>query len=497
MEENEVNGIIELLMEKDVLLSPELLIQIKNLKNKEESEEFLEKITNNEELVFNKKHLETEQKKQTIKPKSVITNTPKILFSYAKESHKRTVDHFVGYFRARYKTLSNMLSKRNEMQGAISISRALNKKEKENIAVIGMIHDIAQTKNNHLILTIEDLSGTIKVLINKNRPDLLEDAKFLVKDEVIGIVGSVNDKMIFANTFLLPDLPLTKEFKKSPNEEYAAFIGDPHFGSKVFLKKEFEKLIRWFNGEIGDENQKNMASKLKYLFIVGDLVEGIGIYPSQENDLEFPDIYEQYKIFADYIKQIPEHVQIIICPGNHDAVRIGEPQPRLYTDVAAPIYELKNTHLVSNPSMVNICSTQDFEGIDVLLYHGFSFPFYADNIEPIRIAGGQKKADLIMQALLRKRHLAPTHASNLYIPDPESDSMVITHIPDIFATGHIHRTTAKNYHNITLLNCSCWLATTAYQEKIGLVPQPAKLPVVNLQTREIKVINFGAEKGAE
>jgi len=75
----------------------------------------------------------------------------------------------------------------------------------------------------------------------------------------------------------------------------------------------------------------------------------------------------------------------------------------------------------------------------------------------------------------------------------QKDPLVIDKIPDFFVTGHIHRTTAKNSNNVTLLNCSCWIGQTQYQEKVGLKPQPARLPIVNLKTREIKILKFGKD----
>jgi DNA polymerase II large subunit len=99
-----------------------------------------------------------------------------------------------------------------------------------------------------------------------------------------------------------------------------------------------------------------------------------------------------------------------------------------------------------------------------------------------------------MKFLLQMRHLAPTHTSNLYTPDADIDPLVINKIPDFFITGHIHRVSVSNYKNITLINCSCWTDITEDQEKRGLQPQPARVPLVNLQTREIKVINFFKEE---
>ena len=223
------------------------------------------------------------------------------------------------------------------------------------------------------------------------------------------------------------------------------------------------------------------------------MVDGCGVYPGQEKELDIKDIKDQYKACADLLSKIPKDIKLIICPGNHDAMRIAEPQPAFYVDFTEEMYSMPNVTIVSNPALVNIGATHDFFGFDILLYHGYSFTYYADMIEDIRIKGGMERADLIMELLLKKRHLAPSHKSNLYIPDQNNDPLIIRKIPDFFVTGHIHRTTAKTFQKITLLNCSCWLGQTPYQEKVGLKPQPARLPIVNLKTREIKIMKFGKD----
>jgi len=146
--------------------------------------------------------------------------------------------------------------------------------------------------------------------------------------------------------------------------------------------------------------------------------------------------------------------------------------------------------MLSNPAMVNIEKSEKFPGLDILLYHGFSFPHYADSVPSIRSQGGQQRVDLIMKFLLQRRHLAPTHTSTLYLPDADKDHLVIDHVPDYFVTGHIHRVSAANYRSVTMLNCSCWLSTTEFQEKMGLKPQPARVILTNLQTRKAKILKF-------
>ena len=186
-------------------------------------------------------------------------------------------------------------------------------------------------------------------------------------------------------------------------------------------------------------------------------------------------------------------IKIIICPGNHDAVRLAEPQPVLDKGFAKPLYELPNVTMVSNPSVVNIHASEGFSGFDVLLYHGYSFDYYVANVDALRNAGGYDRADLIMKFMLKRRHLAPTHASTPYIPDCRQDALVIDRVPDIFATGHIHKSIAANYCATTMICGSCWQAKTAYQEKVGHHPEPSRVPIINLQTREVKILRFGKE----
>ena len=187
---------------------------------------------------------------------------------------------------------------------------------------------------------------------------------------------------------------------------------------------------------------------------------------------------------------IPERIKVIMCGGNHDAIRMSEPQPVFDKQMAKGLYNLPNLLIVSNPAVVNIDSTDNFPGFDVLMYHGFSFPYYAESVPSLRSKGGLKKCDLIMKFLLQRRHLAPSHGSTLYVPDDEEDSLVIDIVPDIFVSGHIHQITIGNYRNVSLINSSCWVVQSEDNAKRGIIPEPAKIPIINLQTREVKIMNF-------
>jgi DNA polymerase II small subunit len=482
--------IVSILLDRGVILNREMLNSIDTLQDIDNFRTFI--LTQPIESNINFSTIlgkYNQEKEPPIEIQSGSGGTVNILFSYKEEPRKRDVQDFVNFFSARYEAISAILRNRKELQSLTSISRLNQKKEKDQAAIIGLVTNKQETKTGKIMLTIEDPTGTIKAAVSTNSPEAFELAKETSLDEVIGVVGMSSDKIIFANTIVIPDVPLYKEMKKSPDEAYALFLGDFHFGSKVFLKEAFEKLIFWLRGEHGNENQREIVKKLKYIFMVGDLVEGVGIYPDQENDLDIPDIYEQYTEFAKHLRRIPGYMKIIVCPGNHDAMRLSEPQPTLYKDFAEAVWKMPNAVVVSNPSLINIHADKDFPGFDVLMYHGFSFPFYADSVPSIRNNGGQERVDLIMKYLLQRRHLAPTHTSTLYLPD-QKDNLVIDKIPDFFATGHIHRVSATSYRNVTLLSCSCWLEKTEYQEKMGLHPQPGRAILVNLQTRKVKILNF-------
>jgi len=448
---------------------------------------------NQEEQVVKKNSTEYSQElKEVFKDDDQVR--VKIVYNYDKPSKKRVIQDFVKYFNHRYKGLEKIIKQRPEMQSLMSINKLNLKSEKEKVSIIGIITEKRETKNNHIMLKVEDQTGVTNVLISKNNTELYPTAKDLILDEVIGISGSVGKNIIFANEIIFPDIPLNRELKKGPRDVYAIFIGDLHFGSKEFLKDEFEKFIKWINGELGSKEQREIANKTKYLFVMGDLVEGVGVYPNQDEDLVIPDIKLQYKLMAVYFEKIKKDKKIIIIPGNHDAGRIADPQPALYNDFCQALEILDNAIILSSPSMVNIESTEDFSGLDILLYHGYSLIYYADNVASIRAAGGQKRVDLLMKFLLQKRHLAPTHEANMYVPDADEDPLIITHVPDIFVTGHIHRAMAEQYRSVTIMNTSCWGDITENQEKRGLEPQPGRVLALNLQTRKVKIVNFYTRK---
>jgi len=399
---------------------------------------------------------------------------------------KKIIQHdFVEHIRNRYSYLKNLLINRPEVSGAVSISKLPVNEEAQ---IIACILDIQKLPTGTLKLMLEDFTGTITAIISAKNEDLMKKASYLTLDETLAFIGSQGKNVFFIKDIVWPDIP-NKPVHKSPDEVYAAFSGDMHFGSHMFMPKEFDKFVQWLQGKLGNEKQREIARKTKYLFIPGDVVDGVGIYPEQNKELNITDIYKQYEFAAQQLAQIPDNKHIIIIPGNHDALRLCEPQPQLYKDLAAPIYELPNVISLSNPAIVNIHKQDDFPGVDVMLYHGYSFDYFVDDIEALRLAGGYDAPDKVMEYLLKRRHLAPTYGATLALPMAD-DPLLIRSVPDVVVTGHVHKSKIGLYKQVLLVSGSCWQSKTVFQERVGHHPEPARVPILNLQTRKATTLRF-------
>jgi len=433
-----------------------------------------------------------EEEKVIIEKQQENGNNVIILKSFKDDAKKRGVADFTNHFRVRYEGLRNLLMNRAELQNLTSISRIKGKEGREQVSLIGMVFDKRETKNGNILLVIEDLSGSINVLVNKDK-SLFRAAKDICFDEVIGISGTVGDNILFANSLVFPDVPLTNPLKKSKDDVYAAVISDTQIGSKNFLHEEFLKFIKWINGEVGSDDQKEIAGKIKYLFVPGDVVDGVGVYPGQEKELLIPDMMKQYELCANLFGQIRKDIQIIMAPGNHDATRTAEPQLPMINEWTKGLRELPNIHMVSIPAWVNIHSSVDFPGFNALIYHGASIKYYSANVERLRLAKAKENPAETVKYLLQKRHLAPTHASTIYVPETKEDPLMIDKIPDFVICGDLHLFDSDVYNGITIVNSACWQSTTAHQIKGGFRNDAGKVTLINLKTRDVKVINFVKE----
>lgn len=387
-----------------------------------------------------------------------------------------TCKNFVDLFQNRYQKLSRLFKAKPSMRDFQKISNIEKMKAKETVKAVGMVSEFGITRNGHIIFTLEDDSGAIKALIHNRNEKLMETARMLVNDEVVGVVGTMGRDIIFVNHLEFPHIPVGRELNRSKEDICVAITSDLHIGSKNFLEAGFLRFVRWLN--LKYSRKAELASKIQYLIVVGDLVDGIGVYPGQENDLAIPDIREQYKKLADMLKLIPSHITVILLPGNHDVTRIGEPQMPVLEDFAPDVYAMENVEMVGNPCFL------DLHSVKLLLYHGGSlFDFLAKQTK-------HDDATLPMIEMLKKRHLSPLYGSTPVVP-LEEDFLVIEDVPDVLVTGHIHVNSHGNYRGTTMLNAGCWMSQTEYQKMRNIYPTPCRVPIFNLKTHNTTVMNFG------
>ena len=418
-----------------------------------------------------------------------------ILFDYKEPPKKLSVADFTLYFNRRLQYFTNLLSSRVSAENVTNISRLKDLfSTNTQVTIIGLISDISQTKNGHYMVTIEDKSGEIKCFVNKDNTDLLNSMENFCLDEGIGVKGKVGNNIIWTDEFIIPSPPNSSEMRKTDTEEYVVFISDLHFGAKVFQDEAFQKFLDWINGETQNEELNKIAKKVSYVVIPGDIIEGIGIYPNQGKDARILNTRGQYNEAVRWLSQIPSDIGIIIIPGNHDTDRLSEPQPKLPYDKAYALYNMSNVIILSNPSIVKLFNKDANGGVDVYMYHGGSFFYYADKIQHLREKGGAKVPEEVVKFLLEKRHVAPSHGATLYIPDSQNDPLVIRKMPDFFACGHTHKLSLANYKGCTILSCGCWVEMSEYQEKMGMFPDVGKAIVVNTKTRKPRILNFYTEK---
>jgi DNA polymerase II small subunit len=441
-----------------------------------------------------KKEMSFEDVKQPNSKNSEHINLVKVLSSPVLQAQKLEVKDFIKHFRNRFIFLKNILQKNADLENLTSIDKL--GPNNRNVSIIGIVTEKQITKNKNLILKVEDLTGSTKLLINQSKEEIFEKGKEILLDDVIGFKCAGSRDFLYVNDLFYPDSFL-KEKHKTDEEIYAIFLSDLHIGSYNFLEKNLIKFIDWLNGSGCDKKQKETLKKIRYMFVVGDTIDGVGIYPGQEKDLLIGDIKEQYKKLAEFYRRIPSHISIIQCAGQHDAVRVAEPQPPVGDDFASPLHELENIHLVSNPSLVEVAGTEEKEGIKVLMYHGASMHGVINEIEELRLADAHKTPARVVKHLLLRRHLAPSHGATIYIPNENEDPLLIKEVPDIITTGDLHRTDIDKYNDVLIICNSCWQSITAFEEKVGNQPDPCKVPILNLKTREIKILDFTDDEDEE
>jgi DNA polymerase II small subunit len=401
------------------------------------------------------------------------------------------VEGYTSLFRSRYEKSLRILSLRQDSKRVKKIEtikqlfnqsninyKSLSKEEANNSVVIaaGLVME-KDIKNNNYDITIDDQTGLLTATTFDE--DLKKQISMLAVDQMVMIEFEINSKRrknTIKNLFSL-DVP-DRIPNRSKTEVFSILISDLHIGSKFFMEKEFQSFLEWLNGN--DRDSKDIISKIKYICICGDLIDGIGIFPNQDRELLEKDSFSQMDHAINILSKIPKHMKVFLIPGNHDLGRRALPQPAIPKKYAEKIYSLNNITMLGNPCMINM------EGIKILMFHGQSLD---DVIASIPGLSYSKPAEA-MKILLKSRHLSPIYGQRTPIAPEKEDMMVIEEVPDILHSGHVHVIDVDSYKGTLLVNSGAWQSQTPFQQTMGITPTPGIAIAINLSNLKPFKIDF-------
>ncbi|MHA1479354.1 MAG: metallophosphoesterase [Promethearchaeota archaeon] len=332
-----------------------------------------------------------------------------------------------------------------------------------------------QTKKGNYLLTLEDLTGKISVLV-QNNSDNIENVNIIERtfnDQMLFVKGSYNPGeknrkgIIFANYISKIDIPTD------------ALISDAHIGSKEFEEDLFNKFLDFLNGKSNNKILRENAGRIKYLVINGDLIDGIGIYPKQQEDLIITDIFKQFKKASELLADIPDYIKVFYVSGNHEPVRNAIPRPAVPKKYCEDLINL-GIKCLGNPSLIKT------HNVNTLVYHGESMHDMNRLIHDLDI----NKPIETMKEFLICRHLAPIFGGKTQIAPLKNDLLVLDKIPDIFHTGHMHINGMGKYRNVTLVNSGCFQAQTDFMRSFGITPTPGIVPIIELDSLNYFPLDF-------
>ncbi len=391
------------------------------------------------------------------------------------------VEGYTALFRSRFEKTMRILAQRPDSKRISKVSAVKQRGEKSihgatsSLIVAGLLMS-KRTKKNDVELAIDDYTGILTAISTVD--DIKKQTSTLALDQIV-MLELENGKGrpgLTIKSVMAPDIPDHLP-NKSKSEAYAVLISDLHVGSKYFMKTEFLRFLDWLSSSSDDD----IVKKIKFLCVGGDLIDGIGIFPNQDKELLEMDTVKQMSHAAQLLAKVPKHIKVLVIPGNHDLGRRALPQPAIpRKDLGEQLYGLENYMMLGNPAFVEL------NGVKVLMYHGQSL----DDI----IAGtpglSYSKPSEAMKVLLKARHLAPIYGERTPIAPEQEDMMVITEVPDIFHSGHVHVVDVQSYRGTLVVNSGAWQSQTKYQQTMGITPTPGMAVIVNLATLQPVVYDF-------
>ena len=479
----EIHDVVNFLLKKGFQVTPDAIDHLKTM-NRPEFQDLMKRIIksknrNNDDNFM----VSLDDVRQNIVQPDVETDAPGVDDYEVLDGNdvlQKQLEGVNGYhllMKNRFSKYKQIMYDRQDSRKITRISTLVQHTDQNEHKIAGLLKSRNKLDKSYEI-ELEDESTDLKLLVTDGN-NIRKVESFLIDQMVIAdiVFSKKIGKFIVKNCYSL-DVP-AEVFQSVEGVEpvYGVFLSDIHVGSKTFLNREFQDFLNWINGRSGD---LEVVSKIRYIVIAGDLVDGIGVYPGQEEELTELNLSKQYDEFAGLMAQIPKSIKIFVSPGNHDATRQALPQPPIFKRYAKTLYEMDNVILLGDPCLVRL------HGVNTLVYHGQSLVDIVGSSPGITF---DKPAEA-MKVLLKARHLAPTHGSTRVALEGD-DKLVIKIVPNIFHCGHIHTVQTLKYKGTLLINSGTWQDQTQFQKRMGIVPNPAIAVIVDLNSLKVKMMkNF-------
>ena len=485
-----IEEVIEVANELGYIIPTNIIGVFRNKEIEILKDELIDFLKKQNSILIDKEKIIDFLKNRVIEEKEENINSDiEVIYGTSYSSKVKGVNDFRNYLVNRYTKLHNLLIKK---VGSASIpnistlrSQLLGKNPPKSAYVIGMIYS-KKIFEEYIILEIEDTTGRITSTLYKSRNQNLYDLLTKIPlDIVVGLKISVSkERRLFIDDIILPRQKIQTKTRNKDQEEpiYIALISDLHVGSKKFNSDLFDDFIDLMKGETDNEDIKNIIRRTYYVSIAGDIVDGVGVYPGQEKDLEIDNLWDQYDEAYRLLRKIPNKMTVIVIPGNHDASRNSLPQPPIFKKFAGKFYSDSRFQMLGNPA--NIC----LHGENMIVYHG---DFIQDILSstPGLDMEDIKKASKIM---VETSHLAPTLTLNTKLFPEKQDWLIIPPKTRFIHFGHTHKFDLANIGGIYVFNTGTFQEQTNYQKMLKIVPDLGKVVFFDIVNFKPIVVELGS-----
>lgn len=406
-----------------------------------------------------------------------------------RTSAKPDFSAFRQLFQNRFEQLSTIFLENFKSSEAI-LKRKIGLEESSRVrsgVLIGMVQDTRVLHTNKFVIQLEDpeseiITNCVMVQDSPSYPEYRD----ILRDTVIGISGVLpknfreGDVTAFWGKDVIRPGFLPKSFNPTSYPHRILFLADLHFGSKYFSRGIFAKLIKFLTLQDLDPTYKDIAKEIKTIIIVGDLVDGIGRFSNQKNQISSHSFQAQYEGLAKILMEIPSHIQIFVIPGEHDATQAALPQPAIDRQISQALLAMPNLTSHGNPLRLSL------EEMKLLIFHGqgnyelFQKQFQKANYNPTTA----------IKQLLEYRHLYPEYGSYNPLAPFNRDYLVIDEIPDVVVSGHLHHAYFEEYKGIKIITCGTFQRENQRKTQLKGEVSLGIIPILDTVTGRVEIIDL-------